>query len=110
MSDYVDNLEEGDFLYQSDSELFLVVTEVKEESVLFSAHGWRNIGKERLEQYIEDDRSKIHQQREIEELVEEKADDDEAAQFEKLKELFEAYKDTDIVEDGPHSDFALEDQ
>lgn len=103
-------LEPGDFLYQSDQELFLVVIEENEDSYKFAAHGWRDIGKDRIEQYVEDSKSKIHRQEEIEKLVSEEGDDKTKQNFSKLKELFEEYEDVNLVEDGPQSDFALDDQ
>lgn len=104
------DLEKGDFLYQSDQELFLVLIEEDGDSYTFAAHGWRDIDKERIDEYIKDDKSKIHRQEEIEKLVEDKGDDEEEEQFARLLELFDAYGDADIVEDGPQSDFALEEK
>ena len=106
----VPDIEVGEFLYQSDSELFLVAIEEKEDHVLFAAHGWRQIGKNRLERYIEDDRSKIYQQDEIEQLIASKGDDEAEERFEELLELFEAYEDVELVGEGPHTAFALDDQ
>lgn len=104
------DLEPGDFLYQSDQELFLVVVEENKNSYLFAAHGWRDIDKERIDQYLEDTKSKVHQQEQIEQLVEEKGNAQTIERFEKLKELFQKYEDITVVEDGPQSDFALEDR
>lgn len=104
------DLKPGDFLYQSDQELFLVVIEEKEDSYSLAAHGWRDIDKDRIEEYIEDDKSKVHRQQEIEKLIEEKADEEEKQKFEQLIELFEVYDGANIVEDGPQSDFALEEK
>lgn len=102
------NLSPGDFLYQSDQELFLVVVEENEDSYTFAAHGWREIGHERIDEYIEDSQSKVYKQDEVEDLIEEKGDDETHHQFNKLKQLFAAYEDADIPEDGPHSSFALD--
>lgn len=101
-------LEPGDFLYQSDQELFLCVIGETDDSYLFAAHGWRDIGKDRVEHYLEDDRSKVHSQSEIEKLVEENGDDEEIAKFEELTELFTSYEDADIDMDGLASEFAFE--
>lgn len=95
-------LSPGDFLYQSDQELFLVVMEEKEESYRFAAHGWRDIDKERLDEYIEDSRSKIHRQSKFEEEF----DDDE--NLNKLKQLFKVYENAELPDDGPADDFALD--
>lgn len=102
-------LSPGDFLYQSDQELFLVVIEEKENHYVFAAHGWREIDKGRLDGYIEDERSTIYTEEEVEKLVDEKGNEDEQEQFSKLKELFEVYKGIDIVDGGPQTEFALDD-
>lgn len=102
------SLEPGDFLYQSDQELFLAMIEENDESYVFAVHGWREIDKDRVEEYIEDDKSRIHREEKIERLVEEEADDDTKEKFEMLQELFDAYEDTDISDDGPQSDFSLD--
>lgn len=101
-------LNEGDFVYQSDQELFLIVLEEDEDSYLFAAHGWRNIDKERIEQYVEDSQSKVHRQSEIEKLIEEQGDDETTEQYDKLQELFDAYSRTDVSDDGPEKAFAMD--
>lgn len=104
----MESLEPGDFLYQSDQELFLVVVEEKNDSFLLAAHGWRDIDKERVDEYIEDSKSRVHRAEEMERLIEEKGSDETREQFEKLKELFEAYEDVELEENGPQTDFALD--
>lgn len=101
-------LEPGDFLYQSDQELFLVVIEETQDSYMFAVHGWRNIGKDRIDEYIEDSRSKVHKQDDIEELINDKGGEKTQRQFNKLKQLFGVYEQADIPDDGPHTDFALD--
>jgi len=103
------DLDAGDFLYQSDQELFLVVMEENEDSYTFAAHGWRDIDKERLDEYIEDSRSKVHRQDEVEKLIDDSGDDETQRQFNKLKQLFAVYEETEFPDVGPHEDFALED-
>lgn len=98
----------GDFLYQSDQELFLVVIGEEEEHYKFAVHGWRHIGKERIDEYIEDSHSKVHRQNDIEELIMEKGDDATQEQFNRLKQLFAVYEKADIPDDGPQEDFALD--
>lgn len=95
-------LKPGDFLYQSDQELFLVVMEENEESYKFAVHGWRDIDKERLDEYIEDSRSKVHKQ----DTFEDEVDDDE--KLNKLKQLFKVYEQAELPETGPPEDFALD--
>jgi hypothetical protein len=102
------DLEPGDFLYQSDQELFLVVMEEREDSYLLAAHGWRNIDKDRLEEYLDVERSKLYEQSSIEKLIEKEADADEQESFEQLHQIFQQY-DSDMEDSGPHEDFALED-
>lgn len=102
------NLSPGDFLYQSDQELFLVVLEETEDSYIFAAHGWRDIDKSRIDEYIEDSRSKVHRQGEIESVIKEKGDADDQQKLNKLKQLFAVYEQSDVPEDGPHKKFALD--
>jgi hypothetical protein len=102
------NLEPGDFLYQSDQELFLVVVERGEESFKFAVHGWRDIDTERVEEYIEDSRSNMHEQDEIEGEISENGDDETREQFNKLKQLFSVYEQADLPDEGPQEDFTLE--
>jgi hypothetical protein len=104
------DLSAGDFLYQSDQELFLVVTGETEDSYTFAAHGWREIGKDRIDEYINDTRSKVHQQGEIEQLIDENGDQSVEEQFNKLKQLFSVYETANIPDAGPHSEFSLEEQ
>jgi hypothetical protein len=104
------DLSKGDFLYQSDQELFLVVIDDSDDSYMFAVHGWRDIDKERIDEYIEDSRSKVHRQDEIEDLISEKGDTDTKRQFNKLKQLFAVYENADIPENGPQEDFALEEK
>lgn len=102
------SLEPGDFLYQSDQELFLAMIEERDESYVFAVHGWREIDKDRVEEYIEDDKSRIHSKEKIERLVENQADASEKEKFEMLQELFETYEDVDASEDGPQDNFSLD--
>jgi hypothetical protein len=102
------DLSPGDFLYQSDQELFLVVVEENDNSYKFAAHGWRDIDKDRLDEYIEDSRSKVHKSDEIESVIEEKGDDDDERHFNRLKQLFSVYEDVEFAEDGLHEEFALD--
>lgn len=102
------DLSAGDFLYQSDQELFLVVIEENDESIKFAAHGWRDIGKDRIDEYIEDSRSKVHKQGEIEDLISDKGDSGTREQFNRLKQLFAVYENADVPDDGPHDDYALD--
>jgi hypothetical protein len=103
------DLSKGDFVYQSDQELFLVVIGEDEESYQFAVHGWRNIGKNRLDEYISHDNGKLHKQDSVTEIVESKGDDTQRQSFEQMREMRSVYADIDLEEDGPHTDFALED-
>lgn len=100
----------GDFLYQSDQELFLVVTGETEESYSFAVHGWREIGKSRIDEYIDDSRSKVHKQDEIDNLINEKGSQSTQQQFNKLKQLFSVYQNVDLPSNGPNTNFALEEK
>lgn len=101
-------LSPGDFLYQSDQELFLVVIEENDESVKFAAHGWRDIDKDRIDEYVEDTRSKVHKQDEIEELIDDKGDEGTRKQFNKLKQLFAVYEDVEVPSESPPEHFTLD--
>lgn len=107
MSDEL-NLDAGDFLYQSGQELFLCVAEDHDDSILFAVHGWREIDKDRVQDYIDSDKSTVHRQQVVEDIVEEEGDDDTKRQFNKLKQLFAVYEDGELPEDGPHEQFKLE--
>jgi len=101
-------LSPGDFLYQSDQELFLVVVEESDESFKFAVHGWRDIDKERIDGYIENSHSKVHRQNELEEFIENEGDTEVREQFNKLKQLFSVYEQADVPDEGPQEDWALE--
>jgi hypothetical protein len=99
------DLEPGDFLYQSDQELFLCVTNVTDDEVQFAVHGWRNIGKDRLDDYINDSRSRVYNEN-IEDAL---GDGDETkTQLNQLKQLFSVYSNADLPDDGPNDEFAME--
>jgi len=102
------DLEPGDFLYQVHQELFLVVVEEREDSYLFSVHGWRDIDKSRAANYVKGEPGTLHSQDQFEQVVEEQADEETAANYEKLKELFEQYS-KDFDADGPAETFAMDD-
>jgi len=104
------DLSEGDFLYQSDQELFLVVTNESDESYTFAAHGWREIDKGRVDQYVEDSTSKIHRMEAVERLIDEEGDEQTKQQFNKLKQLFAVYDQAEMPPDGLQQDFALEER
>jgi len=106
-SNSIDELEPGDFLYQSDQELFLVVTGETEEGYKLAVHGWREISKERLAKYINGEHGKLHTSDEIEDMIEEKGERDVREGFARLKGLFESYADSDGVSVG--DDFVMED-
>lgn len=108
MDDVSVSLEPGDFLYQSDQELFLVVMEEDDDSYLFAVHGWREIDKERLGEYIDGENGKLHRREDVETVVEEDGDDDTIERYRALYKLFREYSDKSD-EDGPHREFTLED-
>lgn len=99
----------GDFVYQSDQELFLVCIGEDDNTYKFAVHGWRNIDKERLDEYVSHDNGKLYKQDDITEVVENEGADSEQRHFEQMREMFETYAEVDLNEDGPHTDFALED-
>lgn len=108
MADQPD-LKSGDFVYQSDLELFLVVTGETETSYQFAAHGWREIDKERVDEYLSHESAKLSKQEDIIELVESEGDDETKKQFEKLLKLFNTYTDQDFEDGFPHENWTLTD-
>lgn len=102
-------LDPGDYLYQSDQELFLVCIGETDNSYQFAVHGWRDIDKERVEEYVAHDSGKLHKQSDITDVVEEKGSDEQKEHFAMLRAMFQAYADVDLPEEGPHTEFALED-
>lgn len=106
--DSFDELKPGDFLYQSDQELFLVVMAENEDSYQFAAHGWRNIDKNRVKEYINGDGSKLFTQETVESVIDDGGDGKDRASYHKLSDLFEVYAAADFDEDGPHERFSLD--
>lgn len=107
MSDYSD-LSVGEFLYQSDQELFLVVSDESEESYRFSVHGWRTIDKDRVEEYVSHDNGKLYSKEQIEEFVKEEGNEQQVENYTRLKEIFNSYTDVEMGENGPHKEFSLD--
>lgn len=103
------DLKKGDFVYQSDQELFLVVIDEDEESYTFAVHGWRTIGKNRLDEYLEHQHGKLFDEEDLVQLVEEEGDDHDADNFAKFLELVEAYEGVEVDKDGMIDDYSLED-
>lgn len=102
------DLEQGDFLYQVDQELFLVVMDERDDSYLFSVHGWRDISKKRAHEYVEGAPGKLHDQDTFEQVVQEKGDENIAENYKKLKALFQEYADE--YDEEPGETFAMEDK
>jgi len=103
------DLKKGDFVYQSDLELFLVVTGETENSYKFAAHGWREIDKERIDEYLSHENAKLSKQEDIIELVENEGSDEIKEQFEKLLKLFNTYAEEDFEDGFPHENWTLKD-
>jgi len=103
------DLEEGDFVYQSDLELFLVVIDETDNSYRFAAHGWREIDKNRVDEYLSHDNAKLHRADDVTDVVENNGSDEEKEHFNQLKTMFDVYDDIDLKEEGPHTEFDLTD-
>lgn len=99
-------LEPGDFLYQPDRELFLVVMEEQDDSFVLAAHGWRNIDKQRLKEYV-DGHGSLHRQDDVDTIIDEQASDDTREKYNRLLDLFQSYAQ-EFDDDGPHTQFALD--
>lgn len=94
----VEELSEGDCLFQPEQEIFYVVTGTDDDSVHFAIHGWRSIGKERLEGYLDSNGDQfLLTEEELREMV----DEDEAhEQLDRLKDMvFTVYADEDKYAD-----------
>lgn len=103
------DLEPGDFVYQANEEIFLVVMETNENNIEFAAHGWRTINRDRLDSYLEADIPVMHTAEEVREVAMSSDDPKAAQKLTWLEDLFAIYAEADIEEDSAHSDFALED-
>lgn len=106
-SESTTDIKPGDFVYQSDQELFLVATSVNEDSIRFAVHGWREIDHERLEEYLDED-GLLYEQETVVKAVEEEKGEDTQEHFEELLALFSAYEDA-LPEEGAHTRFDLTD-
>lgn len=103
------DLSEGDFVYQSNQELFLAVIGESENSYQFAVHGWRDIDKERLDEYISHDNGKLYQQDDVTEFVEEEGESEEIEHFQQMREMFETYAELELADEGPHTEFSFDD-
>lgn len=101
-------LSKGDFVYQADQELFLVVTGVNENSYEFAVHGWREIDESRLAEYFDGDTGQLYRQETVSKVVEDNKGEQTKERFEALKELFSKYEDG-LSDEGAHERFKLDD-
>lgn len=91
-------LEKGDFLYQVDQELFLVVTDISKKSYTFSVHGWRTIDKERIDQYLDDPKSNIHHMDTVQSVIRNEGSQSMKEEYEELRAMFEdVYGSSDLT-------------
>lgn len=104
------DLSKGDFVYQSDQELFLVAIDASEESYTFVVHGWREIGKDRLDEYLDHQNGKLFSEEELQSLVDEEGDDTDKQNFGQLLDLLEPYKDINVEDEQMIEDYAFEDK
>lgn len=102
------DLSVGDFVYQSDQELFLVVIGEADNSYQFAVHGWRDIDKNRLDEYISHESGKLYKQDAVTKHIAEEGDADMKESFEAVKEMFAEYNGLELTEGGPQEDFALD--
>lgn len=98
----VADLSQGDCLFQPQQEAFFVVTDTDEDSVHFAIHGWRTIGKERLERYLsEDNRQSLLTEEELREYIE---DEEAEERLDRLKNMvFTVYADEEKYADTEES-------
>jgi len=102
-------MEKGDFLYQSDQELFLVLIDESDHAYRFAIHGWREIDKKRLDYYLSDEGGSIYTSDEARRTVEKHGTDKQKRQFKELLEFFNEYAATEIDDDGVHTTYAYDD-
>lgn len=102
-------MEKGDFLYQSDQELFLVLIDESDHAYRFAIHGWREIDKDRLDYYLSDEGGSIYTSDEARRTVEKHGNDTQKQQFNELLSFFKSYADADIDEDGVHTTYSYDD-
>lgn len=102
------DLDVGDFLFQGDQELFLVVTGETETGYRFSVHGWREINNHRLQEYLDGEHGRLHRSDEIADVITEDGDEDVQRKFERLQELFINYSLDDEAQEVAEQ-FSLED-
>ena len=104
------DLSEGDFLYQGEQELFLVVVDKTDDTYRLAAHGWRDIDKKRLDEYVESEHMSIYKGEDVIREVKRDGDsemEDRISQLQRM--LFDTYSERTFTEEGPVEDFILDD-
>lgn len=100
-------LSKGDFLYQSDQELFLVVTGETNSHYQFAVHGWREISKGRIDEYLSHQNGKLFTEEMMRDVVADSGSEEHILNFDRMAEMFAEYEDIELSDDGPHTTFAL---
>lgn len=104
------DLSEGDFLYQAEQELFLVVADETDDTYRLAAHGWRDIDKNRLDEYVESEHMSIYKGEDVIREVKRDGNDQLQNRIDELQRmLFDTYSERTFSEDGPVEDFILDD-
>jgi hypothetical protein len=103
-------LEPGDFVYQADQELFLVVMEDDDDTYHFAVHGWRTIDKDRLDEYMTHRDKQMFYDDEIDHILQEEATEEELERYRTIVKVFETYKEHSFLPDGLHTDFSMDDE
>jgi hypothetical protein len=98
-------MEPGEFLYQSDQEIFMVVIEENDDSYVFAVHGWREVDKNRLESYLAENGGTLYTEHDTRVTVEEHGTDEQLKHYEEMVKFFRMYADADTSGDGPHTTF-----
>ena len=104
------DLSEGDFLYQGEQELSLVVVDETDDTYRLAAHGWRDIDKKRLDEYVESEHMSIYKGEDVIREVKRDGDsemEDRISQLQRM--LFDTYSERTFTEEGPVEDFILDD-
>ena len=104
------DLSEGDFLYQGEQELFLVVVDETDDTYRLAAHGWRDIDKKRLDEYVESEHMSIYKGEDVIREVKRDGDSEMEDRINQLQRmLFDTYSERTFTEEGPVEDFILDD-
>lgn len=97
--------EKGDFFYDPEHELFLVVSSTDDETYTLAVHGWWELSEDRIEEYREEKMPGFVTADELEELIAADGSDELQETFAEIQALFEKYENG---LDEEYNDFVYE--